>query len=492
MKPLLLIIFTFLIFVSSAQISVPIPSINKVKVELIKFIEDEKLKNASIGFYAIELETGKVIAEYNPDMSLIPASILKLVTTATALEVLGENFRFKTTIQYNGEIDSTGTLNGNIFIKGGGDPTLGSKLFEKNYFEPFFMDTWADSIVSFGIDSINGAIIGDASIFNKNMIPGTWIWGDIGNYYGASANGLSIYENTYKIKFKSGTSHGDTTEIVDIEPTIPNIEFDNHVWSSNINKDNAYIYGAPFNNYRYIEGSIPRNRDEFIVKGSIPDPPYLTSLDFNSVLERREIGIGLPATTLRKLSIVKDTISRKDICITYSPRLKNIIYWTNLKSNNLFAEHMLNYLGYLKYSTGDNKSGTEAVEEFWKSKGINTSGMYINDGSGLSRYNVITTKQIVDILQYMKLKSKNYDVLNKSFPIAGKTGTLRSMCKGTPGQGKIRAKSGTMTRVKSYAGYVTAVNDKELAFAIIVNNYNGSSVALRKKIEKIFDALAMY
>ena len=92
----------------------------------------------------------------------------------------------------------------------------------------------------------------------------------------------------------------------------------------------------------------------------------------------------------------------------------------------------------------------------------------------------------------MKLKSKNYDVLNKSFPIAGKTGTLRSMCKGTPGQGKIRAKSGTMTRVKSYAGYVTAVNDKELAFAIIVNNYNGSSVALRKKIEKIFDALAMY
>lgn len=484
------IVLTFLNVYS--QITTPIPKINSLEVELVKFIEDASLKNASVGFYAIYLETGSVIAEYNPEMSLVPASTLKLVTTATALEMLGKNFRFKTSVQYNGTIDSSGVLNGNVYIKGGGDPALGSKLFESDYYNPYFMQTWLDSLKSLGIDSINGAIIGDATIFKQNNTPATWIWGDIANYYGSPAYGISIYENYYKLNFKSGANHGDSTLILGTDPPIPNIDFDNEVWSSNVNKDNAYIYGAPYSDNRYVEGSIPKNRSEFTVKGAIPDPPLLAAIEFNNLITNGGIGIALPPTTLRLLNIKKDSLPRNEICYTQSPALRSIVYWTNLKSHNLFAEHLLNYIGYFKYGSGENVSGTKAVEEFWESKGVNISGMYLNDGCGLSRYNAITAKQLVDILQYMKNKSSNYDVINKSLPIAGKTGTLSSMCKGTVGQGKIRAKSGTMTRVKSYAGYVTSDTNKEIAFAIIVNNFNGSTKSLEKKIEKLFDQMAVY
>ncbi len=492
MSKLLSVIVLIFCYISTyTQITTPVPEFNNVQSKLLSIINDESLVNASIGFYAVDMKTHDVVAEYKPEQSLVPASTLKLVTTSAALEILGKNFRFKTIIQYSGKIDSTGNLKGNIYIKGGGDPALGSKLFEKNYYQPFFLDIWSDSIKALQISSIDGRIIADASIFKENVVPATWIWGDIANYYGAAAYGISVYENTYKIFFKSGKSHGDSTEITNIKPTV-NINFKNTVLSSDINKDKAYIYGAPYDNYRYIEGTIPKNKKDFVVKGAIPDPPYFIAQELNNMLDSNGIKIKKTPATLRILNITNDTIKRTDICTTLSPYLKSIIYWTNLKSNNLFAEHLLKYIGYIKYSTGDNVSGTKAVKEFWKSKGINTSGMYLNDGSGLSRYNAITAKQLVDILQYMRNKSPNYETINKSLPVAGKTGTLSLMCRGEKAQGRIRAKSGTMARVKSYAGYVTTINNKELAFAIIVNNYNGSSIKLKRKIEELFNELAVY
>ena len=150
---------------------------NKVFTE---FLQHNALKNASIGFYAFNLRDNQVIINHNGDLALVPASSLKLITTATALEVLGEAHRFTTTISYSGEIKN-GILNGNIIIKGGGDPALGSHRFRSYY--GAFLNNWATSIKALGIDSINGKIIADASIFD-NEVPATWIWQDLGNYFG--------------------------------------------------------------------------------------------------------------------------------------------------------------------------------------------------------------------------------------------------------------------------------------------------------------------
>ncbi|MBQ19744.1 MAG: D-alanyl-D-alanine carboxypeptidase/D-alanyl-D-alanine-endopeptidase [Flavobacteriales bacterium] len=449
---------------------------NKIFTE---FLQHKALKNASIGFYAYDLTDNNVIINHNGDLALIPASSLKLITTATALEILGENHRFTTTISYSGKIEN-GVLNGDIIIKGGGDPSLGSHRYRSYYGN--FMNNWAAEIKKLGIDSINGKIIADASIFD-NEIPPTWIWQDLGNYFGAGANGLSIYENFYSLALSSKNETQKTT-INQINPHIPFLSIDNNVLGTSTNKDLSFIYGGPFQYNRYISGEIPKNRSEFKVKGSIPDPAYLCAYELDSILKISGIKMAYQPTTKRLLgdSCIENTTIK--ITSTQSPTLASLIQQTNLYSVNLYAEHLLNHIGLTIKKEGSTTAGAEALISFWKEKGIDTDGMYVYDGSGLSRFNTITTKQLVVILNKMD-KSSNKDVFYNSLAISGKSGTLSSIANGTAGEGKIYGKSGYMTNVRSYSGYVITNNNKKIAFAIIVNNYNCSAYEMKKMLEKI-------
>lgn len=448
-----------------------------------EFLQHNALKNASIGFYAFNLSDNQAIINHNGDLALIPASSLKLITTATALEVLGEAHRFTTTISYSGEIKN-GVLNGNIIIKGGGDPALGSHRYRSYY--GAFLNNWASSIKSLGIDSINGKIIADASIFD-NEVPATWIWQDLGNYFGAGANGLSIYENFYTLALSSKNETQKTT-ISQINPYIPFLSIDNNVLGTSTNKDLSFIYGGPFQYNRYISGEIPKNRSEFKVKGSIPDPAYLCAYELDSVLKTSGIKVAYHPTTIRLLADDFIENTTVEITTTQSPTLASLIQQTNLYSINLYAEHLLNHIGLTVKKEGSSTAGAEALISFWKEKGIDTDGMYIYDGSGLSRFNTITTKQLVAILNQMD-KSQHKEVFYNSLAIAGKSGTLSSIAKGTTAEGKIYGKSGYMTNVRSYSGYVTTNSNKKIAFAIIVNNYNCSAYEMKKMLEKIMVSL---
>lgn len=464
-------------------------TVKEVRAAIQKLIKDEDLKNASVSFYAYDLDSNKIISGISSSRSLVPASTMKLVTTATALEMMGSGKRFSTTIKYSGEIDTNCVLHGNIYIVGGGDPALGSHRYKRHYGD--FLDKWATAILNLGIDSINGQVIGDASIFSEQMIPPTWIWGDLGNYYGAGPCGVSIYENRCTLTLQSGKK-GDSTYISCVKPYVPNLAFDNYVKGMITSKDQSYIYGAPYQEGRIIKGGIPVNQDEFFVDGSIPDPTYLAAFELDMKL--REIGVKLanPSTTLRKLK-AKDIEFKKEkrhtVITTRSPSLASLISATNMHSINLYAEHLMNQIGVYKYRHGDTGSGTVATYQFWKEKGLDVEGLYVNDGSGLSRFNAITAKQLVGILQLM-FESKNYKIFLKSLPVAGKSGTLTNVGRGTAAVGRVMAKSGTMTRVKSYAGYVKTKSKKNVAFAIIANNYNCSAREMRKKMEKVMIKLA--
>lgn len=460
-----------------------------IRLALQKMTADKDLKNASIGFYALDLDSNKFIGGLASNRSLVPASTMKLVTTATALEMLGPNKRFLTRIKYTGKIDSNCVLNGNIYIDGGGDPCLGSQRFPKQYAN--FIGKWANAIANMGIDSINGRVIGDATIFSEQMIPSTWIWADLGNYYGAGPCGLSIYENKCNVEFSS-FKKGDSTDITCVYPFIPNLKFDNHVKGMLTHKDLSYILGAPYQENRIFKGGIPVNKQNFMVKGSVPDPAYLAAFELD--MELRSLGIRLanPSTTIRKMKnkgFADVKKKRRTIMTTWSPKLIDIINLTNMNSINLYAEHLMNQIGVSKYKSGDTGSGTQATTLFWKDKDLDVDGFYVNDGSGLSRFNSITAKQLVGILKYMN-ESEHKEMFFKSLPVAGKSGTMRNFGKGTAAHGKVSAKSGTMTRVKSYAGYVTTKNKRKIAFAIIANNYNCSSFQMKKKMEKIIIKLA--
>lgn len=464
---------------------------NKFKVlstELDNLKKDTSLKNASISFYAWDVKNREVIGELNADQSLVPASTLKVVTTAAALEILGVSERFRTTVEYDGLIDSAGTLNGNIYIRGGGDPCLGSGIFEKHYYKPSFYKVWVDSIKR-KIKRINGAIIGDDSIFDEQT-PSTWIWGDMANYYGATAYGISVYDNMYSLYFDTGKEKGDSTRITGTDPEISGLKIVNKVRASGEMKDNSYIIGAPFDLTRYAYGFLPKDKKKYEVCGSIPDPALLTAQELGVHLVSAGVVTTKEISTARfdkgKISPVKNRVF---LCATKSPSVADIVYWTNHVSMNLYAETLLKHIGLKKYGSGDTWSGAKALTEFWKSKGVDIRGMSLNDGSGLSRYNAVSSKQIVQVLSYMKT-SKNFDTFYNSLPAAGLSGTIRKMFKNTNAEKNLRAKSGYMSRIRSYGGYVRTRSDRDVVFAVIVNNYNCSDQEMKEKIETILVKLA--
>lgn len=436
------------------------------------FVQSPSMKRANISFLVKEIETGRVVVQHRADKVAVPASTAKIVTTATALEILGPDYTFQTKLEYDGAIEN-GVLNGNIYIIGGGDPTLGSKYLG----DSLFLEKWVEAVKNLGITKINGNILPDASIFSKEGIAPKWSWEDMGNYYAAGAYGLSIYDNAYKIYFKSAAP-GTTPEIIKVEPKIPGLGFELYLKAAANNEDSAYIYGAPFNNTRLIYGTIPAHQTSFEIKGDIPDPAQFTATVFTNKLKETGIEVLQSATT--------QPISNNHIPIytEVSPPLKEIIKNINFKSNNHYAEHVLRAISLYSNNQGSIVNSVQNIKNFWKSKGIDNSGLILYDGCGLSASNAISASFFVDLLIYEKTKSNYSKEFLESLPIAGQSGTIKSLLKGTPLEGKVQAKSGSIYGVQCFAGYITK-NNKQYAFAILVNNYSGTRKTVVKQIENL-------
>ncbi len=466
---------------------------NIVQKAVETLIADEDMKNAHFGFLAIDAETGETVASHDANLSLMPASTLKLITTATALEVLGSKYTFKTRLQYSGSIDTiTRTLNGNLYISGGSDPTLGSKYYDKEK-EYAFITTWINTLKQHKIDEINGAIIADASRYSTETAAPKWAWEDVGNYYGAGANGLTAFDNLYEIYFQSPSVSGKLTTVIKTVPEIPDLQIVNEVVSSNKRRDEAFVFAAPYSYFHIIRGSIPKARKSFRIKGAIPDPALYLAQYLETKLAEYNIVCSKKATSVRllKLNGQFSNEAKHTLHTLYSPDIKSIINITNKKSINLFAEHFLNEIGYKLKNDGSNSAGRRAVLEFWQSKGMDIDGMHIYDGSGLSRSDAITARQLIFMLKYMR-KSKNFKAFYNSLPVAGKSGTLRYIGRKTSAEGRIHAKSGSIGLVRAYAGYVNCKTGKNLIFSMNIANYNCSSRNARKKLANLMIAMAEY
>jgi D-alanyl-D-alanine carboxypeptidase/D-alanyl-D-alanine-endopeptidase (penicillin-binding protein 4) len=461
----------------------------KLSAEIEKLKKDPDMLHAAWGLCVLDAKSGKTISEYNSQASLTPASTLKVVTTAAALSILGPGFRYETTLEYDGTLDTvTGILKGNVYIRGGGDPSLGSELFRvKN--DTLVTDKWAMLLKAKGIRQVDGAVIGDAEVFEDEMIPSTWIWGDIGNYFGAGASGLTFMDNKYTAFFKSGTA-GDTTSITKISPEVPGLYLRNMVTSGG-SGDNAFIYGAPYDFSRYVTGTVPAGRMNYEVDGSIPDPPLFCAQMLEVAMKREGITLAHSATTVRQLKFDGQYKKGKRSVIDthYSPTLDKIVYYTNLKSNNLFAEHLMKTIAWKKTGYGTDTAGKTAILNYWSSKGIDTKGLYMTDGCGLSRANTITAAQLAGMLRAAKGESY-FNPFYASLPVAGRSGSLGSLCVGTCAENNLHAKSGYINRVRSYAGYVKNKKGDDVVFALIANNYDCTPVEMKKKLEKIMVLIA--
>ncbi len=466
---------------------------NKVQTAINEFAASSHMKYASISFDVIDLATGKSVAAYDPNRGMPTASTAKLFSTATAIEILGENYRPQTRIYVDGPIDSIGTLTGNVWIRGGGDPTLGSKYFCDDGRERDFLYAWADSLKKKGITKIEGAIIADASEFGYKGAPDGWNWVDMGNYYGAGPSGLTIFDNLVEYTFKVPAKVGSISTLSSTRPFVPNMVVHNYVSSASGGGDNAYIYGAPYSMDRFVTGTLPAGSSAFVVKGSLPDPESQFAFELQEILRERGIVVLGGSKTARAMEIQSAswTYSKRTLLFTHAGEtIGRIVDKTNEWSINLFAEHLVNLIGYVKGGDGSTYKGLSELEKYWSGK-WSTTGMQVNDGSGLSRSNAISASNFTNLLKSMDA-SLNGKRFKESLPVSGISGTMRNICKDQAGHGKITAKSGSMTRIKSYAGYVNSTSGKKYAFALIVNNQTCSSSALVDMMEVVFNSIATY
>lgn len=439
---------------------------------LTNLVNHPYLQNANIGILVKDLSNGHVLANYRSRSIVPPASTLKIVTTATALEILGSDFRFPTYIETDGKIIN-GVLKGNLYIRGTGDPTLGSTKTG----DPSFLYTWVHAIRETGIHSIEGNVIADVTFFDGNALNPQWLWEDIGNYYAPGIFALPYLDNTLNIQLRS-TSVGSVADVIKTLPPIEGLTFENHIRCTSITHDGAYVHGVPYSNTRYLVGSIPSNKGVFGVRGDIPNPPLLLAQHFTQRLSEAGISVTGEASYITEGVPTTRTLLYKHL----SPCLNEIVTEINHNSNNLYAEQVFRYFAsrIAQPCTIHNAIETERI--CWYNRGIDLRSCFIMDGCGLAPQDGISAEILVQILSYM-LHSKNADTFYASLPVAGKNGTLKGFLKDSKISDKIHAKSGTTSRIKSYAGYMNLPNGNTAAFALIINNASCSPKTVQKLIE---------
>jgi serine-type D-Ala-D-Ala carboxypeptidase/endopeptidase (penicillin-binding protein 4) len=482
MKKTTAYLLLFLLALAGAQAQ------NALQAALHTWVADKDLADAAISIAIIDADTKQLAASWDSHAQLTPASTLKILSTATALIALGGEYRFKTELQYDGYIDAAGVLHGNIYLKGYGDPTLGSDQMPEAKKLEDVLQACLQALKNEGIKKATGSVIGDASFYSGPPTPASWPEEDAGNYYGAGAWALNIHENFYYLPFKQNPKLGAAPTILDPVPAVSGMSFVNEVRSgARGSGDNAFIYGGPYVFRCVIKGTIPLGSGVFRIKGATPDPPLQAAQLLHAALVKGGIDIAkAPAKMERSVPG-----SRKTIYTHQSPTLEQIVARANLESVNLYCEALLPALGVKKYGEGTRAAGLRAIREIWADRGLPIDERFIADGSGLSMENRMSSYQLAQIVRKIHADPALWQIFAPSLPVAGKTGTLKEMLKGTAAEGRIQAKSGSMKSVRSYAGVARTKNGRSLVFCMIANNFSCSGYAMRKKMEQLMLRIAL-
>lgn len=457
-----------------------ITGFTQTNTHIRKFVNTPGFEAASVGI-CIKDMNGSDIASYNKNIVLTPASTMKVVTTATTLESLGEDYRFKTVLS----VDANNPQR--IVVHGYGDPTLGSEF--TNDMPEAFLDVWAEAILKSVDKSKPVDIEIDDSMYGYNGLSTKWLQEDMGNYYAAGTYGISVFDNTYRLFFNTMDT-SLSPKILKTSPEMRDIVFDNQLGTNTEGKDNGYINGEPFSNFRKIVGDIPAKRKSFSIKGDIPDPGLYLGQALAGTLLKNKIEVNNIITSREKqtTNTYNNKTSEKDIYTQYSPYLKDIIRIVNVRSNNHYTEHLIRAVGHAKKEASSKadplKEGIDYTKNFWEQKGINTNSLFMYDGCGLAPSNKVSPELLCDILIYMQTRSRYKDSFFASLPEAGKEGTVKNLLRGTRLEGKIFVKSGSIADVQCFAGYYID-GDKKYAFAVMVNNYNSLRRNTVKAIENL-------
>jgi len=454
-----------------------------VKAAQQALASDPQMDSGQHGFLLISLANNKVIFSEQADKAFAPASTLKLLSTATALEILGPEYRFKTTYGYTGQMVGDGILDGNIIIKGVGDPSIASNYTEPTTGITALCKKMAKSIVAVGVKTIYGKVLVDNSLYNGFVISDGYPVGDIGNYYGAAVFATNVSDNQLEISFEP-SKKGARTFIKSVFPADGSFDLVNEVTTAASGTgDQTVAYSFPFGESVLFKGSIPESKKPFKVRISMPNPPLLFGNYMQQALAGEQLGIG------NDYEVSTYPIKFKVVDTIISNPVSELVRGCNLYSLNHYAEALLMASAHKMSNARDLNSALAWSEKFWKAKGIDISVNKLYDGSGLSPSNGITVNTMGNLLTYIAKQPYSEKMID-GLPTLGSTGTLADVAPKSVTNSRIKAKTGSIAGVYNFAGYVldSKTGKAKYAFVIFNNRFRGSAANFKKKCAKLMSA----
>lgn len=442
-------------------------------------IFDTDTVNALWAVKVVSLDTGAVLFERNPRLLVMPASTMKVITLAVAADRLGWDARFTTRLEAAGTI-ADGVLTGDLIVTGGGDPTIGEREDA-----PRVLDDWACRLATLGIRRIDGRIIGDDDAFPDQALGTGWAWDDLPFGFAAPVGALQYHESAAQVVITAGPK-ADTPASIRLEPTTSDLVVTGQVWTTAADvPPMVYTSRRPFSRTLEVTGTVPRTDRDYVRSVAVDNPTRAFLGAFRDALVRNGIAVSGESVDIDDLAVKPPAI--RTVLLTHdSPPLSEIAVRLMKTSQNLIAETLMTRIGQVSDppDVDPMTAARGAYERTLAAWGVPADSVIVADGSGLSRYDFVTADALVAVLTQMARDPRHAGPFEASLPIMGVDGTLERRSRGTRLEGRVRAKTGTISNVRALAGYLTTQGGERVAFAIVANNYKARAVAIDAVVDR--------
>ena len=430
------------------------------------------------GLLIVDAQTGETLSEKNADHYFVPASNMKLFTTALALAKLGPDYKFHTTLETRGAISPEGKLSGDVALVGRGDPNLSNRKFPFDLKEEFdgpsekVLAELADALVARGVKEIAGDVVGDDSYFPRERYPNGWEIGDMVWEYGAAISAIVVDDNTVALTLTPGEKMGDPV-LATVAPLTPDFSLENDVTTSAADvKSDLTLTREPGANLVVVRGTLPAKSAPRKLVLAIEEPAQHAASLLASLLADR--GVKVDGKTRAVHAAETDTTPRIILAEHVSVPLGDSVKLVNKISQNLHTEMLLRTAARQNGLWITPEDMLKTPQDFYAAAGIAPDDVIQTDGSGLSRHDLVTPRAIVTLLKYAQGQTW-FAPYYASLPVAGIDGSLQDRMKGTVAAGRIHAKTGSVEHVRTLSGFAETPSGRRLIFSFLSNNQGGKN-----------------
>jgi serine-type D-Ala-D-Ala carboxypeptidase/endopeptidase (penicillin-binding protein 4) len=446
----------------------PAAPLRAVGAEIGAIFEDTVFAHAHWGVVIRSLQTGETLYRHNGHKALIPASNQKLLTGAAVLELLGPEYRYRTEVVAAGPVQG-GVLRGNLVVRASGDPTLSWRFADGDARAPF--RAWADSLRARGVTRVAGALVGVDEAFTDPVYGWGWAWENLGGQFAAPVAGLQFNESSVGVDVIPGSRAG-MPAIVVFNPATGHVRIQNTAVTVEAGQPTRVSVGyRELDDVLLVSGQIARDTVGVSQRVAVRDPARFFMTSLRETLRQAGIAVEGPALLAEEVEGGAATLrGGAGLFVHRSPPLREILPVMMKPSQNQIAEALLKTLGRELRGEGRAAVGAQVADSLFRTWNLDTRALEMRDGSGMSRFNFLSADLVIGLLEHMS-RSPNWETWYASQPIAGVDGTLRGRMLGTPAQGNVHAKTGTLANIRALSGYVTTADGERLAFAMIVNHH---------------------